>query len=245
MYELVFPQPEEFKIRYDKSSFPILDKKLSKLFSLDIKSSSKGIKGFKHHLDLKEFILQLQHRIVDSAKSYILMQHFYDLGIPDEEWHISPGRSGSSVEYFPHFKPIHFEIKDWFDYYSDVFYYKSFSFLDIVAQIFNIYYNLDIEESKVSFNKFVDNIKEKDNELFVKLSNIQSRPVFQQASKIRNSATHRCSPSTVGMVISATSNGWAFGIRDYLPSLVINDIAGKLISILEEIIDLMLEYFSI
>ncbi len=243
MQEIRFPQPEELKTRYNKSPFPILNAKLSKLDALEI--NSNGIKELQLHLDLQEFILQLHHRVVDSAKSYILMMNFYDLGIPDKEWHISPGRSGSSVEYFPHFEPIHFEIKDWFDYYSDVFFSKTFSSLDMVAQILNIYNNVGLQESKVSFHKVVARLKEKDKELFARLNSIRTTQVFQNANQMRNSATHRCLPSTAGMVVTTMPHGWGLGLRKYVPSEIVTNTAEQLISIMEEVIDVMLGYLTI
>jgi len=111
---------------------------------------------------------------MDVAKSYTLLTCFFEKGIPDEEWHISPSKSGASIEYFPHFEPMHFEIKDWFDYYSDTFYYKLFSALDMVGHLLNVRHELGIEQQQVSFRRAVNQLPDRDNSLYIALDEIRN-----------------------------------------------------------------------
>jgi hypothetical protein len=47
---------------------------------------------------------EFNNRSFELVLSYIFMMNYYQTGIPDDEWHISPGKSGNTVDYFPHFK---------------------------------------------------------------------------------------------------------------------------------------------
>ena len=128
---------------YELGPFPGFNQKI-----LSVKGEPKGptpsFDRFKRSLDLGEFVMQLHYRTVDAGRSFAYMQYFYRLGIPDDQWYISPGKKGQSIEYLPHFKPIHHRIKDWFDYYADFFFYKIFSGFDMIGQILNAYYDLGL-----------------------------------------------------------------------------------------------------
>ena len=76
--------------------------------------------------------------MTDVATSYVLTMFYYGKGIPDKRWYISPGRNGASIQYYPDFADVHFQIKAWFDFYSDVLYYKLFSAWDLMGHVLNV-----------------------------------------------------------------------------------------------------------
>src|SRR5689334_16106745 len=76
------------------------------------------------------WVVHLQNRIAQTTWSHRLMMYYFNKGIPDEEWCISPGSEGQSIEYYPHFSDRDDDVKMMFDYYSDIFYYKLFSVWD-------------------------------------------------------------------------------------------------------------------
>ena len=163
MSVLEFPTQADIKRIYPTTPFDHLNERIFALLKKRRSKSGGGLPGFKKALDSGEFLLQLHYRLMDVAKSYALLSCFFEKGIPDEEWHISPGKSGASIEYFPHFEPMHFEIKDWFDYFSDTFYYKFFSALDMAGHLLNVQHDLGIKQQKVSFHRAVNQLRHKNN----------------------------------------------------------------------------------
>lgn len=191
---------------------------------------------FKKVIDFKEFLWQLHSRLMDTAKSYSLLSYFFKKGIPDEEWHVSPGNSGASIEYFPHFQPIHYAIKDWFDYYSDVFYYKFFSALDMVGHILNVRYELGIKQSKVSFQSVVVDLRDKDHTLHTMLEEIINSTVYREGRRFRNNITHNYLPSSTGMSVNMSEQGGSIGMREYTPSAVIMGNIEEILALLDRVI---------
>jgi hypothetical protein len=106
------------------------------------KHDKKDYVGFEKSMKLEQWELELENRWTGVVKSYLLLMFYFEKGIPDWEWTI---QDGPAIVYFPHFEEEHFHIKDWFDYFSDVFYYKLFSSLDIVSHILNIWFDVGIK----------------------------------------------------------------------------------------------------
>ena len=75
------------------------------------------------------------------------------------------------------------------DYYSEAFYYFYFTSLDIIAQIINVYFRLNIDEDKVDFTKI------KIKETKVKHLLDQFYEYNKQSRELRNTFTHRFSPT--------------------------------------------------
>lgn len=75
------------------------------------------------------------------------------------------------------------------DYYSEAFYYFYFTSLDIIAQIINVYFRLNIDEDKVDFTKI------KIKETKVKHLLEQFYEYNKQSRELRNTFTHRFSPT--------------------------------------------------
>lgn len=188
-------------------------------------------------IETSEYFFQLQHRIADAGISYMFMMHFYNKGIPDKHWFISPGRSGSSVEYFPDFEDKHHEIKRWFDYYSDVFYYKLFSALDIIGHILNNTQGLKIPKDKVSFARSLEKLKGVNGGLYSNLNDIREDQVFKKASKIRNDITHNYLPSSVGFSVTVDKRKGSLGQRSYITSQEIINNVNPMLQLFKMILD--------
>lgn len=228
---IVFPSQDEWQEIYSATPFERLSQRIVDLAN---QSSSGGdLLDFKRDMDTKEFLLQLQYRLADTAKSYILLTYFFKKGIPDDEQHISPGRSRASVEYFPHFESIHFLIKDWFDYYADTFYYKLFSAWDMLGHILNARYRLGIIRHNVSFRQAVNKLGKKDKRLYNHLDEIRNHPAFKEAQRLRNDITHNCLPSSTSMSVTLNEKGGSIGIREYTTSATITKNAQDVVDLLE------------
>lgn len=227
-----FPSQDEWQRIYSTTPFEQLSQKVVAFANQD--SSERGLSGFEQSVDTKEFLLQLQYRLTDTAKSYTLLTYFFEKGIPDNEWYISPGRSGASIEYFPHFEPIHFLIKDWFDYYADTFYHKLFSAWDMLGHILNVQYRLSIKQQSVSFHQAVKKLSDKDKALHAKLDEIRNHSAFREAKRLRNDITHNHLPSSTGISVTLNEKGGGIGIREYTTSAAITKNAQEVVALLEK-----------
>lgn len=75
-----------------------------------------------------------------------------------------------------------------FDYYAEIFYYYFFSTRDIIAQLINLYYRINIPEYELRYNK---KIFDKINNVSVKDSAIIFHENAKSSSDIRNGFAHR------------------------------------------------------
>lgn len=92
---------------------------------------------------LHGLITEHNNKVGNLHITYALCMHYYDRGIPDDPWYISPGKEGQSIQYFPEFKEEHYMRLFWFGYYADVFYLRLATIWDSLIEIINHYYGLD------------------------------------------------------------------------------------------------------
>jgi hypothetical protein len=218
MKYLDFPSSDDWR-RIVKTS--PLEKMRQHMKNLDDKNRSEvqdGIFGFMKLVEVMEFTMQLAHRLDDVIKSYVMLIYYYDKGIPDKEWYASPGKDGVSIQYYPKFEEIHFFVKEWFDFYSDTFYYKIFSAWDIVGHMLNLKYDLNIEEKDIGFRSSVNKLNNKDKNLYSKLEMVRRDPAFEKASQIRNDIAHNYLPSSAGLAVTLNEKGGTLGVRNYTTS---------------------------
>jgi hypothetical protein len=211
-----FPTPEDWKRIYGKSPF-------GQIYSLLHGTTPENrvhnaLDDFTKAMTLDECLHQIERRMADVATSYVLMVFYYEKGIPDKRWYISPGRNGASVQYYPDFEDVHFQIKAWFDFYSDTLYYKLFSAWDLVGHELNVKYNLGIK--RVDFGLAIRGLKTKDMGLYPSLKTIQDSPTYKKANKIRNDITHNYLPYTTGIAFCTDKSGsrTTIGLREYVTS---------------------------
>ena len=146
---------------------------------------------------LHELIQEHNNKVGSLQITYALCRHYFDKGIPDEPWYISPGKNGESVQYFPKFTKEHWMRKYWFNYFSDTFYLKISSVWDCVLEIIDEYYQYGI----IKDLRFRSNIFKKlsgDNPKLLDLFNdIQQNPLYTEAQMYRTAAAHGISASEV------------------------------------------------
>ena len=228
-----FPSKDDYQKISKVVSF---EKILSYIHNYTNKSSSaKSTKDFIKNIELREWVVQLQNRVADVRKSYVMLTYYYNKGIPDKEWYISPGKEGKSIQYYPHFDEVHFYIKDWFDYYSDTFYYKLFSAWDTLGQMLNVKYDLNLKEP--SFSRVLKELRKCHNILYAKLTKITNNTVFKEAKKIRNDITHNYLPSSTGIAVTKNKRSVGVGIRDYITSDEISDNVRQVITLFERTVE--------
>jgi len=231
------PSEQDWDDIFGNSLFPDILKLVD-----NVKRSGKTYRDgfeFMRGIETREYYFQLRHRIADTAISYVFVVYFYNKGIPDKRWSISPGRGGSSVTYFPDFEDLHYEIKKWFDYYSDVFYYKLFSAIDIVGHILNNKQNLKIKKSKVSFSKSLKKLQGINDELLTTLNTIKQNQDFKTANNIRNDITHNYLPSSVGFSVTIDEKQGSVGERAYITSSEIINNIKSILQLFKQILDVI------
>lgn len=176
---------DEFKVIYNIKKFTFdrikFERRKSEDFITEILS---GQNEMKHWID------EFNNRAFDLSNVYVMLMNYYNQGIPDDEWNISPGKNGESVQYFPNFKEKHYAYNYWFGFYIDSFYTKFFGLIDNIYHIFNSKYYLKVPE-KYGFNKnVIEELKKKDINLANYLDNIRNNNVFREVSNFRNDIVH-------------------------------------------------------
>lgn len=142
--------------------------------------------------------IQAHNNMVGSIKiSYCLAMHYFNKGIPDDEWFISPGRDGSSVEYMPHFSADDYLTRYWFSFHIENLYGKLFSSLDSLYHIINDYYELQVPEKLGYIKRILDKIESSHSDLHAILSSVKDNPIYTKANEYRNDIIHGISPSEV------------------------------------------------
>ena len=147
---------------------------------------------------LMEEIDELNNKVGSVKVSYALCRHYYDKGIPDKPYYISPGKDGQSVQYFPNFKNKHWMRLYWFNHFADAAYMKLFSVWDSVTEILDTFYGMNIDKNMRFKFRVMDELKQKDNIIWSFLKNdVLNSGLYQKAEKCRNSFAHYTGPSTV------------------------------------------------
>lgn len=208
-----FPTKEDWKRIYNASAFK---KIFSVLDSFGAKEHTPD--DFAKTIELNGWLYEIRQRISDTARSYCFMMFYYEKGIPDKRWYISPGTEGESVQYYPDFKEAHFHIKAWFDFFSDTLYYKLFSAWDLIGHVLNTNYELMLKIDKVYFGTAIAKLREKDTNLYDCLKNLTDSQTYKDARRIRSDITHNYLPSTAHMVVHRDNHVTTIGFKKYVPS---------------------------
>ncbi|MGW7160712.1 Cthe_2314 family HEPN domain-containing protein [Paenibacillus taichungensis] len=174
--------------------------------------------------ELASWIRLFNNRLGQSRMSYIFFKHYYNKGIPDEEWYISPGKDGQSIQYFPHFKKdetINYKVM--FDYYVDAFYYKFFSAWDTIFHIINVQYQFDVEKDKDFNRNILTNLNSVNLALKKQFNKTNYSKAFKKSRILRNDITHNFAPNDISSGISKKKEDGqlkeiSFGVGSYTPS---------------------------
>lgn len=147
---------------------------------------------------LMEEINELNNKVGSIKVSYALCRHYYDKGIPDNPYFISPGKEGQSVQYFPNFENEHWMRLYWFNHFADAVYMKLFSVWDSVTEILDTFYDLNIDKNMRFKFKVMEALKQKDNAIWAFLKqDVLDSELYQRAERYRNSFAHYAGPSTI------------------------------------------------
>lgn len=129
--------------------------------------------------------------------SYVLCRHYFDKGIPDEPWYISPGKNGSSIQYMPEFKDGDDFTHSWFLYHCEAVYYKLFSIWDSVIGFINDYYQMDFKDDLQLKRKVKERLKKTRNDIATFMEECLESQVYIDANLYRNKIVHGIAPGEI------------------------------------------------
>jgi hypothetical protein len=203
-----------------------------------------SIERFSAVPNILTWTVHLQNRLIQTRWSYVLLMFHFNKGIPDDEWFISPGRKGESIEYYSHFEKKDHLVKAQFDYYADIFYYKLFSAWDTLGHLLNVTHELEIE--RASFYKAVEKLKTVKPDLSDRLKDIMESPDFKEMREFRHSITHNELPGHIGSSVRRVSkNHVTFGGGSYTPSAQIKKNVIKSLDLFAETLEAIREQNAI
>ncbi len=147
---------------------------------------------------LQEAIEGHNNKVGDLKITYALCRHYFDKGIPDEPWYISPGKEGQSVQYVPNFEEEHWMRRYWFNHFAENLYLKFFSLWDDVVEILNIFFGIDESIQDYRFRANVmKKLKEIKPDIHSYMSDILKEETYKEANKYRTCFVHGYAPSSV------------------------------------------------
>jgi hypothetical protein len=210
-----FPTADEWRNLQDTYPFDRLE--LSEDHFRYTANPQGSIKSFYAGSEIQTWTLHLQNRLIQTRWSYIFLMFHFTKGIPDDEWFISPGKNGESIQYYPHFEQKDHFTKAQFDYYADIFYYKLFSAWDTLGHILNVLCELGID--KPTFNEAVRKLKPVKPALHTKLKSIIDSDDFVKMRDFRHNITHNHLPGHIASSVRKLSpSHFTFGVGRYTPS---------------------------
>lgn len=152
-------------------------------------------------LRLNELIQEHNNKVGSLKITYALCRHYYDKGIPDDPWYISPGREGQSVQYFPNFNEEHWMRKYWFNYFTDTFYLKISAVWDSLFEIINEYYCYGLTQDLRFRSNVFKKLKDDNPNLFSLLKTVPDDQLYKDAQKYRTAAAHGTSAGEVSNTV--------------------------------------------
>lgn len=160
------------------------------------------------HPKLTEMIKEHNNKVGSLIITYALCRHYFDKGIPDDPWYISPGNEGQSIQYMPLFKNEHWMRRYWFNFFSDTFYLKISSVWDSIIEILNHFYGLDYPSDLRLRSQVLKWLKQNSRDIVSVFNEIMSDQRYIDAQAYRILAAHGTSPSTVTDTIQSHRDEW-------------------------------------
>lgn len=155
---------------------------------------------------LRNYIRQHNNKVGTLNVSYALCRHYFDKGIPDNPWYISPGKEGQSVQYMPEFKHEDWMTRYWFSYFSETVYFKLFSIWDSVVGFINEYYQMGHAEDLRFRPNVMKSLKSKRNDIAQFMAGILEEQIYKDANMYRTKIIHGATPIDVSSGICIKRN---------------------------------------
>lgn len=199
---------------YDYAKYPskedwleLCEDKVETLNRIRLESTKKKFSIFDvDGMNLNYWIKEFNNRAFDLITNYTLLKSYYNAGIPDEEWYISPGKDGQSVQYFPHFEEKHFGNLYWYGFYLDSYYTRFEGMIDSVYHLINLKNRFGIEPSMGFIGKVLKQLESTDKDFYDYLKSLPTNTVYAKVKDFRNNLVHNYRPNQVDSGYKRTNN---------------------------------------
>ena len=163
---------------------------------------------------INELIKGFNNKIYLLSITYTLCHHYYDLGIPDEPWYISPSEDGKkSVQYMPNFRSEHYMRHFWFSYFASNLYINMFGIYDCLINLIANFYGISSQNASSQRKDVVKYLKENFPQMLKLLDDFKENKIYKQANKYRNRFVHGTAPNEISQkykdrnfIVNATFN---------------------------------------
>ncbi|APC42827.1 Cthe_2314 family HEPN domain-containing protein [Clostridium estertheticum] len=186
-----------------------LEVKLFEGMKIDIQMFSVS-KGFHSELvfsqNIGSYINMHNNKVGTLNISYALCKHYFDKGIPDNPYYISPGKHGESVEYMPLFKENDWLTRYWFNYFAEAIYLKLFAIWDSIIGFLNEYYGFDEEQRIGMRGKVLKKTKIIRQDISKYIGHISHDDIYEKANLYRNSFVHSSTPNEISGALNIERN---------------------------------------
>lgn len=180
----------------------------------------------------------LGNRLISINLNFAYSMYYFEKGIPDKEWFISPGLKGQSIQYFPHFTDEHYSNFYNFCYFVDTFFLKAFTVYETIGHLlyqqFDLPLNEDDWKDQISFNSAIYKLKKINYPLHMDFKKIKNSPEYQGGSKMRNDIAHNHPPYQVSSGVHISENMASMKVGEYTTSA---EIKRSMINLLYSIKD--------
>ncbi|TRM10702.1 hypothetical protein FH966_02655 [Lentibacillus cibarius] len=186
-----------------------------------------------HLLDLDNWDTQhwesiLENRSLTVERNFGYAMFYYYKGIPDDEWFMSPGKQGQSVQYYPHFQEKHYSNFYNFTYFVDVFFLQSFTVYETIGHLLFKLFDFEVNENdprdQISFNNAIFKLKKINRPLYKDLNKVKYSDDFQFGVRMRNDIAHNHPPYRIDSGISKSEGVVTFGVGEYKTTVEIKKV---------------------
>ncbi|KAB3539387.1 hypothetical protein F9231_09950 [Bacillus safensis] len=175
----------------------------------------------------------LENRLLSVNRNFGYTMFYYYKGIPDDEWYMSPGKNGQSVQYYPHFEEQHYSNFYNFTYFVDTFFLKAYTLYETIGHLLFKLYNFEIKEDDlVSFNSAIYRLKNVNRPLYKDLNKVKYSNDFQIGVQMRHDIAHNHPPYRIDSGIRKLHGMVTVGVGNYTTS---SEIKAAMIGLLKSI----------
>ncbi len=135
-------------------------------------------------------IFQHNNKVGALKCTYALCRHYYDMGIPDDPWYMSPGKNGESIQYMPNFSEEHWGRQFWYNYFANTFYLRISALWDSIIEILNHYYGYNFSPDGRLRDKVFKSLENDKPELHNLFIAIKKDKRYKDAQEYRTMAAH-------------------------------------------------------
>lgn len=147
---------------------------------------------------IAECIFGFNNKVGSLCITYVMCRHYFDLGIPDEPWYVSPSLDGKkSVQYMPNFKPEHYMRLFWFNHFAANLYVTAFGIWDSIIEMLNIFYDINAKPDLRQRNEVLEWLKANQTDVFTLFNALKDNSVYKTANAFRTQFVHGVAPSEI------------------------------------------------